>query len=294
MSLSVPSPRPQLIYPARQSEWLIARFNWWIGKMFRKDFASLRVARGYGEAMASLRDHRGPAIVIVNHSSWWDPLIGLHVTASLAPGRLVLAAMEWKMLQKFGFFRRMGVFGIEPDHPESLPAMVEYVTSEFVRDPRNVFWITPQGMFEDVRTPIRLRPGAATLAARLSERYPDLPVVAVAVEMPFWTDRKPELCIRTMRVTTERTNTTGWLRAMTETMTENAARLAELVMARDPAGFERVTGTDRTRLNPLYDLWLKLRGKDPTIVATDRKKIAAQAVARKSDSSTNSSLEGAA
>lgn len=260
----------ELLIPAKRSPWVSRGFLWWVRKMFRKQFFAIRSAADTQGVLESLESHRGPAIVVMNHSSWWDPLIGLTLMQLLAPSRLVLGPMEAAQLKKFQVFRKLGVFGIDPDSPESLDPMVRYVRGEFEREPRTVFVVTPQGAFADVRSPIRLRPGTATLAARLSETHPDLPVVCIAVEMGFWIDQRPEIFVRFERCRSEHTSTTGWLRAMTRTMEDNAAALAAAVTARDPAAFEILLGGEAAKINPLYDLWQRVRGKSTRIEATAR------------------------
>ncbi|MBL8991549.1 MAG: lysophospholipid acyltransferase family protein [Phycisphaerae bacterium] len=265
-----PAFQHEAIWPAAPSDRVIGAFGWWLRRMFRKSFAGVWVARGVAPELRAVDAHHGPAIVLMNHASWWDPLVGLMLARELTPRRRLLAPMELDQLKKFGFFRRLGVFGLDPDRADALDAMVSYVRATFEADPRTAFWITPQGQFTDPRTPIRLRPGAATLAARTPTPH-GVRVVCVAVEYAFWTDQKPEVFLRFAGVSAPETPTTaGWTRAMTHAMQANADALAALVVARDHAAFEPVLAARRGGVNPLYDAWLRLRGRSGRIEGVRR------------------------
>jgi hypothetical protein len=128
---------------------------------------------------------------------------------------------------------------------------------EFSREPGSVLWITPQGHFTDVRTPARLRPGAARLAARLA----GVRVAIIAMEFGFWDEQLPEVFMRFGFVEAPvRASTTGWLRTMTEAMRREQALLADLVIARDAAPFVTIGGRGGG-INPIYDAYLRLKGR---------------------------------
>lgn len=253
---------PDVLLPAAYNRHAARWFGVWIERMFRRSWHAVRCAAGTQSTFAALDSSGRPAIVLMNHPSWWDPLIGMWLTRRLAPSRRVLGPMELAEFRKLGFFRWLGVFGLDPARPEALDAMTEYVIAQFRSTPQTVFWITPQGGFADVRAPVRLRPGAAALAARLAASDLGPPdVVACAVEPSFWVDSRPELCVRFQAVASGRPSTAGWHRVMTEAMQANADALASLVIARDPAAFDDLQQAAPARINPLVDLWLKLRGE---------------------------------
>ncbi len=258
------------IIPAAPSQPFIGVFEWYVRRLLRKSFSGVRVAPGSLALLASAQQRPGPVLVLMNHSAWWDPLIGFHLhclTAPRKPIRPGLAPMEAAQLRRFAFFRRLGVFGVDPSDPGSLRAMGEYVLGAFRAAPRTTLWITPQGEFADPRTPPRLRPGAAAIAAGWTGPAP-LAVVSVSVEYAFWVDQRPEVFIRCAECPPPEgsdrpggASTAQWRRAMTAAMRVNGERLAELVMARDPAGFEPLTAGAAGRIHPVYDLWLRLRGR---------------------------------
>jgi len=246
-------------------------FTWWTrDKMLAKKFAAVRLARGSREDLTALADHDGPVIALMNHVSWWDPLVGLAIQSTFWPDRRPFTPMDIDQLRKLGIFRKIGTFGVDPDDPRSLEAMADFLAEQFAAHPKPAFWITPQGRFEDVRTPIEVRPGAPRIAADAIAAGLDVRVVSVALEYAFWLDPKPEVLIRVAPVSPERTNTPGWLRATRDAMRTNASELAELVKTRDPAGFEHLLGDGRAKINPIYDVWLRLRGKRADLVDRSR------------------------
>ncbi len=262
-----------LIVPAAYSERVARVFLWWVRRMFRSSFAAVRVQGETAAVLRGLDVQRGPAIVVMNHQSWWDPLTGLLVSSLLTPSRRVVGPMQADQLKKFGIFRKLGVFGIEPDNQASLEEMIRYLSWSFGHDPRGVLWITPQGQFADPRVPVRIRPGVASAAARLLSGAPPGRVVSMAVEMPFWTDKRPELLLRFQTVEcgeAAQPSTADWTRAITRSMRENAEALAAAAMSRDLSAFVPIFGGQVGRINPLYDLWLRLRGRSGALDARDR------------------------
>ncbi|MCA3005423.1 MAG: lysophospholipid acyltransferase family protein [Planctomycetaceae bacterium] len=262
---------PSILWPAAPSPVVKRFFGKWIARMLRSDFAAVRTHADTADHLRALERRTTPAVVLMNHASWWDPLLGMHLAANLCPSRELIAPMEMAMLRKFAFFRKLGVFGIEPDHPQAPQALNAYVLETFRTRPGSSFWLTPQGTFADVRTPIRLRPGAASVAASVHAAFGSVDVLCIAAELVFWTDRKPEALFRIAPCPCPRPDSTlAWLRAMTATMQSNADALAAAAVARDPAAFSPLLGGAAARVNPLYDLWLRLTGRSGALEVTRR------------------------
>lgn len=237
-------------------------FGWWArDKIIAKKFHAVRVCMDNRTTLAELNTHPGPVLALTNHIGWWDPLFMLAMHITELPDRTLRAPMDAKQLERFRLFRKLGCFGIDPDEPASLPLMGDYVAEYFKTDPSPTLWVTPQGRFADVREEIRIRPGAAATAARADNPA----VICMNFEYAFLVDQKPEAFIRFERVETpEAPSTTGWHRAMQDAIRRNAAELATLVIARDTDAFEKILGSG-TKNQPIYDLWLKLRGKGGAI-----------------------------
>jgi len=270
----MPGAGHERLIPARNSPRFAAGFGFYVRRLLRKRFHAVRIATAPGLDPHGLARTTTPLLVLLNHASWWDPLVAFHLARRLVPERPTLAPMDREQLERFGFFRRIGVFGIDPDDTESLDEMRDYVLGELTRNPATSIWLTPQGRFTDIREPIRIRPGAASIASALG----GVRTVSMSIEYIFWQDARPEVLVRLQDVEPpDRTSTAGWQRTMTRAMQENADALAELARRRDPEFFATDIG-DRTRTSPVYDLLLRLRGRGGEIAARrDTDKDAARA-----------------
>lgn len=248
------------IIPGHYSPRFAAGFGWYVRRLLGKSFHAVRMARGTDGVLRGAEDRPEPVIIAMSHASWWDPLVAVLLEREYLRGRTACAPMEREQLRKFGFFRRLGLFGIDPESAESMAGMKAYVAERFAHDVRPTLWLTPQGRFADPRAEIVVRPGAAAIAAAT----PGCRVISVAIEYAFWLDKRPEIFLRCAEVAAEGTNTAGWQRALVGAMRENGAALSALVIARDPAAFEILVG-GAGRINPVYDAWLRVRGKSAAI-----------------------------
>ena len=236
-------------------------------RSIRRKFHGSWMAPGGCALLEHINEINGPVIIGMSHCAWWDPMVGLLLHGRFMANRTPSSPMDAVQLARFGIFRRAGVFGIDPDDPRSLGRMEAWVRERFEEDPGTTLWLTPQGRFTDVRTPIRPRPGMATIAAA----HPRASVFALAIEYPFLLDSRPEICLRLIEIPApENPTITGWQRRITESMQENGDALAEIVKARSTEGLEPVLSTGRTSIHPVYNLWLRLRGKSPAIEVEHR------------------------
>lgn len=257
--------RPSPIDPGDYNPRYARFFGWYVRRLFSRKFHAVRVVSGTETAITAHAVEPTPILVVLNHSSWWDPLVCMLVHRALCPEREACAPMQSDQLAKFGIFKKLGLFGIDPDDARSLPQLTRYVGERFKADPRPTLWITPQGRFMDVRDPIRLRPGAAAVASR-AER---LHVVSLAIEYAFWLDQKPEVFLRLATVSPPEssTSTGAWNETMEAAMTSNAHELSGAVRSRDAALFTTLIDSAAS-VNPIMDAWLRLRGK--RVALTDR------------------------
>jgi 1-acyl-sn-glycerol-3-phosphate acyltransferase len=252
------------LIPARPSDRFFSFFARYVRRLLRRRFHSVRIARDGLAHFEGLSSSRRPTIVLLSHSSWWDPLVATFLSGEISPRRPVLAPMDREQLERFRFFRRIGMFGIDPDDPESLEAMRTYVIDAFRERSRTMLWLTPQGRFTDVRDPVRIRPGAAAIASMAED---EVDVCSIAIEYVFWQESRAEVLVRCLPVERpERPSTSGWHRAMTATMQSNADALAGLARAREEDAFSTLVG-DRSRTSFFYDLMLRLRGRGGEIAA---------------------------
>jgi 1-acyl-sn-glycerol-3-phosphate acyltransferase len=179
-------PRPEVI--RRYSPWLVRGFARWLRGYFRRNFDGVRTSIDADPFDGS----DDPLIVYTNHPSWWDPIHFLLLARLVVPGRRMFGPFDADALAKYRFFTRLGAFGIDRS---SRRGAVEFLATSraILADPANTLWITAQGEFSDPRRrPVVLRTGLAHLIRELDRGR----VVPLAVEYPFWNERRPEALSR--------------------------------------------------------------------------------------------------
>ena len=135
---------------------------------------------------------RRPVVIVLNHASWWDPLIGLILTERMPAWRVHFAPIEGQGLAQYRFLERLGFFGIDTGTTRGGLTFLR-TSLAILKAPESMLWITAQGEFVDVRArPIALKEGIGHLAHRLT----DAVIVPLALEYPFWNDRCPEALVR--------------------------------------------------------------------------------------------------
>jgi 1-acyl-sn-glycerol-3-phosphate acyltransferase len=246
-------------------------FAWWLRRFVRRRFHAVRMVRGGAEVLARAAASPGPVLLVSNHASWWDPLVGLYVHDRWFRDRPIASPIDRTQLENFRFFRKLGMFGVDPDDATGLRPFVRHVEGLLRASPRTLVMMTPQGRFVDPRLPVRIRPGAALLASRL----PGMRICAVAIEYGFWTDQRPECFMRAVDVAGPDTRlapaVADWQRAFESAMDANARALAEATSARDASAFEAICGGGEGRIHPVYDAVLRLSGRRTSIGVSHRR-----------------------
>jgi 1-acyl-sn-glycerol-3-phosphate acyltransferase len=173
---------------ALRSPALIFLFSHYLRWYFARHFHGVRISRTGLPAAAPDR----PLIVYSNHPSWWDPALFILIATRLMPERKAFGPMEAASLRRYGFFRHIGVFGIEPDTPAGAARFLR-TSLDLLRAGPHAIWITAEGRFTDARRrPVHLRPGIAHLARLV----PEATVLPLAVEYDFWNESRPEALAR--------------------------------------------------------------------------------------------------
>ncbi|MFA9557967.1 lysophospholipid acyltransferase family protein [Evansella sp. AB-rgal1] len=128
-----------------------------------------------------------PAIFLVNHSSWWDPLVLFYLNTSFLETDAI-AMMSEEGLTRFPFFRKIGAFSISQTSRKSIIRSLNYA-SEQISEGKSVF-IFPQGKEIHLeKRPLSFFSGAAYL----SEKHPTIPVIPITFyhslchyQLPEW------------------------------------------------------------------------------------------------------------
>ena len=245
--------------------WLLAFFHRYNRGYLRRHFHALRLSRTGRPPRSPAGDvsparapslAEEPLVIYLNHPSWWDPLVALFLAGELFGDRRSYGPIEGRAVERYGLFRHLGFFGVDRTSTAGVRRFLETAAALLER-PDTALWITPEGRFTDPRErPVRLEPGLAHLARRL-HRGVFLPL---AVELPFWEERTPEVLVRFGEPVpaAELGGRVG------EINSELAARLertqdalAEESRERREAAFE-VLLSGRAGVGGVYDLWRSL------------------------------------
>lgn len=241
--------------PPTRSRWLMRWFGRYVRRYAGRHFAAVRVS---GESRLASLSQNEPIIVVLNHPSWWDPLIGILLT-QIFRDRDHYAPIDADSLRRFRFFGRLGFFGVEQGTVHGAVTFMRTGES-ILRRPASMLWITAQGRFADPRArPLNLRSGISHLGHRLGRGF----VLPLALEYPFWEERRPEALARfgaPLDLSSFREASVDHLATtIEESLTNTMEELAGLAQRRDPAAF-RILLAHRGGITPIYDWWLKLRG----------------------------------
>ena len=220
----------------------------------KRSFHAIRVARG--GPLPALPG--GPVIIIVNHPSWWDPLIGIILSTFMPPDRGHYAPIEAKGLAQYRFLAKLGFFAVETGTAEGARAFLRTSLNILSRT-ESVLWITPQGEFVDPRIrPVTLKDGVGILAYRLEGAT----IIPLALEYPFWNDRAPEALAwfgEAIPVPAPRSRTPAeWTRVLGRALEESQDQLAAAARARDPELFTPVV-MGSSGVGGVYDAWRRFR-----------------------------------
>jgi 1-acyl-sn-glycerol-3-phosphate acyltransferase len=221
-----------------------------------RNFHSLRIYTGALPPCVGRR----PLVIYLNHAAWWDPLVCLLLSREFLPARTSFAPIDHAMLARYGFFRRLGFFGLEPGTARGARTFLRTARA-IVASSAHVLWVTPQGRFMDVRErPLRLEQGLGALAAREL----DAAFVPLAIEYAFWTEPRPEVLVGfgdAMVPHTQPTRSSAeWTRVFTQALESTQDALAERSSRRDPADW-RLLNRGRSGISLVYDAWRWVRAR---------------------------------
>jgi 1-acyl-sn-glycerol-3-phosphate acyltransferase len=172
---------------ARYSPRILALFARYVRGYVRRAFTAVRIARDGAPPSIT-----GPTVFFANHAAWWDPLVLLVVGSVCYPRERLFAPIDAGALRRYPFLARCGMFGIHPDSPRGAREFLA-AGRELLDRGAGVLAVTAQGRFADVRErPLVLKRGVA----KLLHDVPRARAIPVAVEYPFWNERRPESLVR--------------------------------------------------------------------------------------------------
>jgi 1-acyl-sn-glycerol-3-phosphate acyltransferase len=232
----------------QRSEFLCRWFAWWVRGYLTRHFHAVRLSRSAQPDVLA----NAPLVIVLNHPSWWDPLIGV-VLAGLFTGRTHYVPMDARMLDRYRLFKKLGFYGVEQG-PRGAAAFLR-TTAAILSQPGATVWITAQGRFADPR--IR-PPGLLSGIGHIAQHLPHGFVAPLALEYPFWDERLPEALAR-FGVPVPVGPGVGfgapsWVEQIEAGLAATQDALAADAMARDPAAFTTLL-TGQVGVGGIYDLW---------------------------------------
>jgi len=157
--------------PARKVSWFNAWFSGHARSRIQATFGEVRI-QGLDRTRALARE--APLLVVSNHTSWWDPLVAMHVSTHLL-GTDGYAMMDAKNLRRLPFFALVGAFGVDLDKPADGALVMRYA-ARLLDAPGKLVWVYPQGQERPItERPLGFRPGSAEIA-RVSKKARAVPV----------------------------------------------------------------------------------------------------------------------
>lgn len=258
-------------YLPHASPRLLRWFTRYLRGYFRKHFDAIRISR----EGVDLQDRAGPLVVYANHASWWDPILFMLLSTELFPGRTAYGPMDAEALEKYPIFKRLGIFGIERGSHTGAVSFLRAAEAILSQD-RSILWLTAEGSFTDPRRrPVELQFGLAHLVRRI----PNLRVLPLAIEYPFWNERLPEVLVRCGSIvdlpegsSRDAKSISHWLERELEQIMDALAAEAQ---TRDPELFHTLI-LGKAGVGGIYDQWRRWRsaraGEDSVLSHEDRRR----------------------
>ena len=143
--------------------WLFAFFRRHFTRLMQKNFGTLWIEK---DSLERIEGIEGGAVVFFNHPSWWDAVTALVLGTRLFPQSRHYGPIDAEAIERYGFMKKIGFFGVDPDSGKGLRDFVRI--GQAVSESRDAFlWVTPEGEFTDPRSrPVRFKPGLGHLAAK--------------------------------------------------------------------------------------------------------------------------------
>jgi 1-acyl-sn-glycerol-3-phosphate acyltransferase len=182
--------RPFFI-PEKVSPVFTRIFYWYMLTLYRRRFRAVW-----------LDDRQMPrttraTLCIGNHNTWWDALNPLLLNERVI-GKQARAMMDEEQLLRYPFFRRLGVFSINRQHPRKALASLEHAArllNESGLDKRPVcLWSYPEGKLVRPDMPIVAENGITWLIRKLDPDRTE--IVPFAAHIHAMRGDKPELFVR--------------------------------------------------------------------------------------------------
>lgn len=172
---------------ARHSKAAQALFHLYIMPAMRRQFHAVHLLGQEPDWPA-----RTPLIILPNHSSWWDGFFIYLLNLRLWRRQPWVMMLE-EQLRKRPFFRRLGVFSVNPATPGGVRCSLRYARALLTGEAAGgrMLCLFPQGELLPWQTrPLRYKPGLIWLLQHLEQ---PVCLVQLAIRIEFRDQQRPEV-----------------------------------------------------------------------------------------------------
>lgn len=160
----------QVFIPAKPNSLHKLFFAWYFRKRLRSTFHRVMITGK--NLLDSYRQNNSdtqepiPLICYCSHSGWWDAILAIDLSLN-EYGFDGYGLMEYKQLERYRFFSKLGLFSVVREDPRSALHSLNY-GAELLANSRRVLWMFPQGtiVHQDKR-PLGFEPGIGMLVKKL-------------------------------------------------------------------------------------------------------------------------------
>jgi len=178
-------PKYEGVIPAAESKVFEMFFIPYLRNLYKRRFDRIYYHSAYSPGTLDT------SIYFLNHYSWWDALTPILINNRILKQNMRAMMIEHQ-LRKFPFFRKLGVFSVDKEHPRKSLNSLKYAADSMFRDKASLY-IYPQGKIEDEHIePLSIESGVAWLYQHL----PDVDFVPIATTMNTRYSEKPRLFIQ--------------------------------------------------------------------------------------------------
>ena len=166
------------------------------GKMVKARFHSLMYK---GIENLELRDKSKATIFYVNHSNWWDGIIGYTMVRRVFKGRLRLMIEE---MNRFPLFQYIGCFPVNKKTAQDAMKSLKYAATTLNKGDI-YFWLFAEGIIRPPRVKKRVfQTGIAYLIENAVKQYGGVNIAPISVDYSFLRQDKPEVILEIGKVQT--------------------------------------------------------------------------------------------
>lgn len=247
-----------MLIPARKTPPLERAFLLYTRRYLRRSFHTIHLL---GNTPVFHDDGHTPLLICMNHSSWWDVLIGLIIAEDVFDWEWY-AVMDARQLMRYRMFSYMGMIGVDRTGLNGAKEFLAYCR-ELLPGRRRALWLTPQGeMLSTSTRPLRFQPGLGHLASQIGPFH----LCRVAVHYEFWNERWPEafVSLSTPEFYREVTDRKAFVCAQEQALEAQVDALLAAAQTRDASRFQPLL-RGNVGISPVFDasraLLARLRGQ---------------------------------